>query len=889
MNKLLTKIVGAALGLSMSVGVGVAVAVNNNRVIQTNAITSGSSVAYSYTFTAKQFSDDSTAKTLASTSPSLSVTWTPTTTWSEGSGFWGYDSTKGQQWGSGSNTLNTMTITSSVSFTNVTDIVVNASIASSGGCKLTTKVGSTSIGSERTLTTTATEYTQTNASGLTGTVSITLSNGSKKKAQYIKSIVIYTKASQTYTVSFNNNGGSGSMSNVTNVSGSYTLPACTFTAPSGKTFSGWKANNAGDLIAVGGSYTVSANVTFYAQWVNAYTVTYTAGTNGSGSYAHTSQPTGTYTLLPFASLTGVSASTGYRFKNYTVGGVNKNPGDTITLSAATSVTVNFEVRPLEGTYDFTNNWSTYASEWGGYASHTVTGTNVGADYEATIVFTNVSKQGGTITDRPVIAAKSGTTSTMLFTLDSSVSTTYKITTVEVAFVQWSASKKVASALYKGTTATGTVLDSFAQSETPRTLSTSNLNGDSFIVDFTTDQTSNQQLGITSITIGLEIKASYGTTNHIKVTSMPNTIYHIGEVYDGTGLAVTAYDGADEATANFKDVTSQAVTGFTSGIYTFDDDDVPTTEMFVQYTESGTTFEANPIVMHVYALAEYALVTETPSDWSGEYLLVGSYTDTNEVEHTVAINSALTNFDQPLNFKEVTISSGTITTGQELEWKVASYSSGYSMQGKNGKYAYGNSNNRFMTSDSAQQLTISLSSNIATITGASGFVLRMNSTTAGAERFGFYNTGSADIQLYKLVGSANADAYAQTFLGAISCDASGATAPTFNWKVEGVTRWSWALLAEEYNTLTAAEKEEFRLGVSSESGSNVEKALAKYDYIVGKYGTGTFSDFMLRSPSAPNESRINITSSNSAAIISIIAVLSLSAVAGFFMLRKRKEQ
>ena len=144
---------------------------------------------YSYTFIAKQFSDNTTAKKLGS------VTWTPATTWNVGTGYWGYDGTKGQQWGSGSNTLNKMILTSGTSFSNVKKIEINASIASSGGCKLSVKVGNTTIGTTKTLTTTATAYTFEDANGLAGAVEITLSNGSKKKAQYIKSIKIYTESS----------------------------------------------------------------------------------------------------------------------------------------------------------------------------------------------------------------------------------------------------------------------------------------------------------------------------------------------------------------------------------------------------------------------------------------------------------------------------------------------------------------------------------------------------------------------------------------------------------------------------------------------------------------------------------------------------------------------
>lgn len=143
---------------------------------------------YSYTFTAKQFANNTTVKTLGS------ITWTPATSWKSGSGYWGYDPTKGQQWGSSSNTLNTLTLTAGSSISNIKKITINASTASSGYCKLSVKVGSTAIGSEQTLTATAKNYNFESATGLSGAVQIKMVNNSKAKAQYIKSITIYTES-----------------------------------------------------------------------------------------------------------------------------------------------------------------------------------------------------------------------------------------------------------------------------------------------------------------------------------------------------------------------------------------------------------------------------------------------------------------------------------------------------------------------------------------------------------------------------------------------------------------------------------------------------------------------------------------------------------------------
>lgn len=729
------------------------------------------------------------------------------------------------------------------------------------------------------------EFTLSNVTS-DATISITTASSSGDKRAAIWN-ANYEAA--TYTVSFNGNGGTGSMSAVTDVSGSYTLPNCGFTAPSNKAFSGWKAGNAGSLLAAGSSYTVSADVTFYAQWADAYTVTYTAGSNGSGSYAHSSQPAGTYTLLPFANLTGVSAASGYHFKDYTVGGVSKDPGDTITLSATTSVTVNFEEQPLETTYDFTTNFGTYASSWSNsYGNHEgLNGeTDIGGDYAATIDLYYASKQTSTITDRPVFATKTASgsyTQVLKFTLTESG---YKIKAITVTFAQWS-SKTPSIALYKGGSVSGTALDT-ATIGTKNTLTTSNLNDTVFTVGYSDGNTSsNVQSGLTSIYITLEALAGFGTLDHISVTSMPNVVYHVGETFSFTGFAVTAYDGADETTANFKDVTASVETDLDDPT-PFVDGDVPGFDCEVSYSGDGGS-DTTSFHVYVYALAEYKLVTSAPTDWSGNYLIVGTDSESN----LVAMNGDLANPDSEANFKTVTADAeDVIEAGQELEWTIASYSTGYSIQGKSNKYIGRTvGSNGMNVSDSAIANTLSFSSGDITIAGSgsgASYQLTFNTTS---NRFRYYTSGT--VQLYKLVESDNADAFAQTFLGAFTCDATGNSEPTFTIK-EGSTYWTWALLATEYDTLTAVEKEQFRLGVASESGDNIAKALARYDYIVAKYGTSKYSNFMSRTITPLSSSGIvlsNVIGNNGTTIslIIVVSLVGLTAIGGYFFIRKRKEQ
>ena len=70
----------------------------------------------------------------------------------------------------------------------------------------------------------------------------------------------------TYTVSFNANGGSGEMANVSVTSGGYTLPECTFTPPAGKKFKAWSVS--GTEYAAGNTINISANTTVTAVWAN---------------------------------------------------------------------------------------------------------------------------------------------------------------------------------------------------------------------------------------------------------------------------------------------------------------------------------------------------------------------------------------------------------------------------------------------------------------------------------------------------------------------------------------------------------------------------------------------------------------------------------------------
>ena len=73
-------------------------------------------------------------------------------------------------------------------------------------------------------------------------------------------------AATTYTVSFDSNGGSGSMASVTNAPSVYTLPSNGFTPPANKQFKCWAVGAFGDPYDPGDKITITGNTTVKAVW-----------------------------------------------------------------------------------------------------------------------------------------------------------------------------------------------------------------------------------------------------------------------------------------------------------------------------------------------------------------------------------------------------------------------------------------------------------------------------------------------------------------------------------------------------------------------------------------------------------------------------------------------
>ena len=124
------------------------------------------------------------------------------------------------------------------------------------------------------------------------------------------------------TITFNGNGGSGSMGSViVKAKTNYILPACGFTAPADQKFKAWEIGGA--EYKVGDSYTVDRDTEIKALWENSvitpttYTVTVGNDGNGTGTATPSTAAAGTTITLT------ATPNKGYHFKEWQVisGGV----------------------------------------------------------------------------------------------------------------------------------------------------------------------------------------------------------------------------------------------------------------------------------------------------------------------------------------------------------------------------------------------------------------------------------------------------------------------------------------------------------------------------------------------------------------------------------------
>ncbi len=127
-------------------------------------------------------------------------------------------------------------------------------------------------------------------------------------------------------------------------------------------------------------------------------------------------------------------------------------------------------------------------------------------------------------------------------------------------------------------------------------------------------------------------------------------------------------------------------------------------------------------------------------------------------------------------------------------------------------------------------------------------------------------------------------YPSSFLSNITCD-NGVTRPNTS---------KWSSMSTNYGYLFAADKKTMKDTSANQSGTTIQKAVARYDYIVGKYNKGqgltSYNDFMDRDPATISGSGVfnmNVEN-NSSILIVVISALSLFTLGAAFIYKKKRK-
>ena len=383
----------------------------------------------------------------------------------------------------------------------------------------------------------------------------------------------------------------------------------------------------------------------------------------------------------------------------------------------------------------------------------------------------------------------------------------------------------------------------------------------------------------------KLNNSSTTTKTLSSIAISNatTTYTVGDTFVKPTVTATY---SDASTAIVTD--SATFTGYdmsTAGNYTvsvsYTEGDVTKTAQFSITVNAGvtptTTYEQ--VTGSIAAGDKVVIVAQANRDSTTGYAL----------SSTLKNSYYLTPIDATISNKQL-----TLTSSMEV-WTVGGNStSGFTFCSADGsKYLQG------YTSGSYKDLGLPSSA-----TDGTAWKVSANDAGTGYDMYTTYSSTNIYLEYYSTKGSFSAYSasatdyvlnfyketsvstnpaleYAQNFLAAFTCDATGTNAPTFT------SGNSWASLKTAFNNLSTPHQNTLKNATANENGTDIEKAMARYDYVVAKYG---YENFINRA-SGNSANRMNNFNSDSANNL-LLVLGSMSLLGGLtylaYFLKKRKE-
>ena len=376
-------------------------------------------------------------------------------------------------------------------------------------------------------------------------------------------------------------------------------------------------------------------------------------------------------------------------------------------------------------------------------------------------------------------------------------------------------------------------------------------------------------------IELYKKAGQTTTKTLSsiAVSGQTTTFDVGDTFSFGGTVTATY--SDNSTA---DVTSSTTfSGYNMST-------AGTQEVTASYTEGDITKTAKYNItvnqqqqptgnVPMTANGDFIKITSTANLVDGEYLIV--YESGN-----LAFNGGLSTLDATGNKISVTISSSTISATSSVLAATFTYNStDKTLKSKSGYYIGQTANDNGLKTDTSTKYTNTISfdgSGNANIV-SSGAYLRYNSST-DQSRFRYFKSSSYTnqkaVQLYLRTAS-----WGSSFLSSITCN-NGVTAPSTT---------NWATTKTNYLSMTTSEQNKVKAATGNENGTDLQKAIARYTYIVNKYTNRiNYPDYLNKA----SQSNMMTPIQNNSVTTILVAISALSILSGMTLviwLNKKKKE
>ena len=388
------------------------------------------------------------------------------------------------------------------------------------------------------------------------------------------------------------------------------------------------------------------------------------------------------------------------------------------------------------------------------------------------------------------------------------------------------------------------------------------------------------------TQSITVNAIPVTLESISVQTAPSkTSYEVGETFDPTGLVITRnYSNGTSDTYSYAGHSSE---------FSFDpdlDEELTTSDTIVTITYGGqsTTQAITVTSSGGQQENEYSLTSGSPyingvaykmyfysTNKSKKYYFTGSLTGSNNQYGTTSdtLDSSVVDvyFEESGSGQNIYFIKNNTTYYLQIVKTTSGTKTYY-----NFGYSTTRSSIKWMYSDEYNCLTFSMDEHIysfgnySSYTNFSGYDIEAHSDNYKLE----FVTSSSE----------GAVAFATVMNDNIKCVSSGASEPS-------LSGYAWEFFSSVYSSLDDSSKE--ALQSQNPTDAEIFEFVERYDYIVGKYGTGKYRDFLNRSPEpvgngAYNFSDATLNDNNIILILSIVSIATMS-LAVLLVIKKKKRR